>query len=115
MLSRANVVVVSDRRVIEDGQPKDDDENKVITFEWDDARLSVSFCGFARHGSFLTRRWLADALANAAGPDYLAASMIERLRETATLHFKSLRIDKRDKRVTIVLAGFVYDQTGTPS
>src|SRR6266516_1736662 len=97
MLSRRNVVVVSDRRAVSDGKLVDDDENKAITFECDDARLSVSFCGLVRVGSFLMRRWLADTLTSAAGPDYLAAPMIERLREAATLRFKKLPIRKKNK------------------
>jgi hypothetical protein len=105
------VVLISDRRLSSNGKVYEDESNKASTFVCMDARLAVAFTGLAKAGSFLTRRWLLEALLESAKPDYMMRSTIIRLRDRATRDFAKLtNIRKQDKRLTIVLAGYCYDE-----
>lgn len=72
-------------------------------------RLAVAFTGLAEHGSFLTRRWLLEALSGVGPPDYLIGHMLARFRDRATRDIGRLKVaDPRHKRLTVVLAGYHY-------
>jgi hypothetical protein len=85
--------------------------NKASTFICQDARLAVAFTGLAQAGTFLTRRWLLEALLESAEPDRLIGPTISRFRDRAAREFaKITEVRKSDKRLSVVLAGYCYDE-----
>lgn len=73
------VVVVSDRRLTNNGVLVEDESNKATVLFCKDSRLAVAYTGLAKLGSFSTRRWLPEALMESAAPDFLMGPTIERL------------------------------------
>jgi hypothetical protein len=112
MANQQQVVLISDRRLTCNGHVIEDESNKAAVCCCRNARLAVAYTGLAQAGSFLTRRWLLEALMESAAPDFLMAPTIERFGERATRDFTSLRVLRpSDKRLTVVLAGYCYDDT----
>jgi hypothetical protein len=109
--NQRNTVLVSDRRLSYEGQLVDDEANKSIVFICRNARLVVAYTGLAKAGTFLTGEWLPRVLMEAAAPDYLMESTIERLRKKATSDLASVQVrNPTDKRLSIVLAGYSYEE-----
>jgi hypothetical protein len=105
------VALISDRRLSSNGKIVEDESNKACTFVCRDARLAVAFTGLAQAGSFLTRRWLLEAILESAQPDYMMRPTIARLCDRATIDFaKITNVKKQYKRLSIVLAGYCYDE-----
>jgi hypothetical protein len=117
MGNQQHVVLVSDRRLSSNGQPTNDESNKAGVFACRNARLAVAYTGlavqetdFARTNNFID--WLPLALMKAAAPDYLMRPTIERFSERATQYFAGVQVRRRtDKKTTVVLAGYCYDET----
>jgi hypothetical protein len=110
---------VSDRRLTaEDGSVVDDESNKLYIFESDSCRFLVGYSGLARlsgTGGFDTKDWLAEALRDAAPPDYIPDNFIERLRVAATARFTTRsvrRLKPSAQLMSIMLNGFVYTSIG---
>jgi hypothetical protein len=108
MVNRLHSVLVSDRRLTSNGKLKDDEANKASLFVCQDARLAVAYTVLAEYGTFQTRFWLPTALVESAAPDFQVGPTIERFRERATRDFAGLKLNTRDKRFTVVLAGYYY-------
>ncbi len=106
------VVLVADRRLTRNGVPFEDESNKAFVFICRDARLAVAYTGLAELGTFLTRRWLPEALMECAAPDFRMGPIIEqRFAERATRDFSKLKVEKpSDKHLSVVLAGYCYDE-----
>ncbi len=105
-------VLVSDRRVVCNGKPTNDEYNKAAVLVCRDARMVVGFTGIAQQGKFLTRQWLLETLAAAASPDYLIHSIIERFSARASEDIGKLRVNNpSDKRLSVVLTGYVYNES----
>jgi hypothetical protein len=106
-------IQVYDRRLCVDGVATDDESNKAMVLDCDNARLAVGFTGLARHAQFETRRWLLSALDRCGPPDYSVGSMLRRFRDQATRDFnkmpilRNLRSDQ--KRLTIMFTGYLYN------
>ena len=112
MMNRRQAVLLADRRLTVNGRLVDDESNKAATLVCRDARLAVAFTGLARAGSFVTRRWLLDALAGAAEPECLVKPLLDRFTKAATETFRTLRTERpSDKRLTVLCVGYVYDET----
>jgi SEC-C motif len=113
--TRDQTVLLSDRRVTSDWQDDDDDDesNKAAVFSCKNARVAVAFTGLLQQkGGFKTSRCLSEALMELAPPDYLIEPTIVRLRERATRALQEVRVtNQADKRLSILLAGYTYDET----
>lgn len=113
IISSANsqqVVLISDRRLTRNGKLVDDESNKAATLVCRDARLALAFTGLAEAGTFRTRRWLLQALVESAPPDYLMGPTITRFCDRATQDINKLGLSKEDRRLSVVLAGYSYDE-----
>ena len=114
LANQQQVILISDRRLSADGKVVDDDRdefNKAATFNLQDARLAVAFTGLARAGTFQTRRWLLAALLDSANPDYQMEPTIKRFCNRATQDFAKIVVPRKlDKRLTVVLAGYCYNE-----
>jgi SEC-C motif-containing protein len=105
------VILISDRRLSSNGRVVEDESNKASVLICRDARLAVAFAGLAQAGTFLTRRWLLEALLKSAEPDHLMWPTISRFRDRATREFATITaVRKQDKRLSVVLAGYCYDE-----
>ena len=110
LMNRRYAVLVSDRRLTIDGRMAEDESNKAATFDCADGRLAIAFTGLAKAGAFVTNRWLLDAFAEAAEPDYLALPTIHRVAKLATDRFKTLPVGRASaKSLSVLCAGYLYD------
>jgi hypothetical protein len=110
MLNRRQAVLLADRRLSVNGRLTDDESNKAITLICQNARLAFAFTGLARVGTFETRLWLMETLADAAAEHSDARFILERLTQVASNTFAKLRItDLSAKRLTILCVGYLYD------
>lgn len=117
-LSNNYALQVSDRRLTRaDGSLFDDESNKQFIFEFEASRYIVGFSGLAETASFRTRDWLGTALRDAARPDYLPDGTVGRLAAAASATFAThpelRRIDPVNRRLSIMLTGFVSTNIGT--
>jgi hypothetical protein len=111
LANKHQVILISDRRLSSNGKVVEDESNKASTFVCRDARLAVAFTGLAKTGRFLTSRWILDALQESAKPDYMMKPTIARFCDLATRDFAKINnVRKQDKRLSIVLAGYCYDE-----
>ena len=107
-----NAILVSDRRLVSGGTTVTDEFNKAATLRTRDSRFLVAFTGLAEYGTFHTSKWLFESLLDAAPPEYLIDPMLHRLSEKATNRWSSISVhDPGDKRLSIVLVGYGYDET----
>jgi hypothetical protein len=104
-----NTVLGADRRLTANGAVRDEESNKAMTLVTRDSRALVGFTGIAEAGSFKTRFWLGETLAELAPPDHTIDGMVERLRIAATDKLQSLRVTG-DKRLAVLVAGYRYSQ-----
>jgi hypothetical protein len=112
-INRRQAVVVSDRRLSFDGQILEEEANKATTLVCRDARLAIAFTGLATFGTFVTRRWLLESLAEAANPHGLVGPMFEAFTKLATAKFASLITPRlTDKLLSVFCAGYVHDEVG---
>jgi hypothetical protein len=115
VVNEENAVLVADRR-LSFGQnvPPDDESSKASVINLADARLAVAFTGlaeipaFAGKPKFYTRRWVADALIEAATPSPLLQPTMYRFREIASRDIEQLPIRPQDRRLTVVAVGYEY-------
>jgi hypothetical protein len=90
-----------------------DESNKSFVLRLANARLTVTFTGLASDGKgFLAKRWIPEALMDAAKPDFLMGPTIERFAKRAIQRFKALSVaPPLDKRMSIIFAGYSYDES----
>lgn len=111
LANQQQVILISDRRLSANGKVVEDESNKAATFNLQDARLAVAFTGLARAGTFQTRQWLLAALLDSAAPDYQMEPTIRRFCNRATQDFAKIVLPRKlDKRLTVVLAGYCYNE-----
>jgi hypothetical protein len=111
LANQQQVILISDRRLSDNGKVVEDESNKAATFNLQDARLALAFTGLARAGTFQTRRWLLAALLDSANPDYQMEPTIKRFCTHATQDFAKIVVPRKlDKRLTVVLAGYCYNE-----
>jgi len=111
LANQQQVILISDRRLSANGKVVEDESNKAATFNLKDARLAVAFTGLAKARTFQTRRWLLEALLESAKPDYQMVSTIKRFCNRATQDFAKIIVPRKwDKRLTVVLAGYCYNE-----
>jgi SEC-C motif len=111
LANQQQVILISDRRLSANGKIVEDESNKAATFNLQDARLAVAFTGLARMDNFQTRRWLLAALLDSANPDYQMEPTIKRFCNHATQDFAKIAVPRKlDKRLTVVLAGYCYNE-----
>lgn len=110
------LIQISDRRLSSNGRMLDDESNKVGVMTCINARVAFGYTGIARYHSFRTIDWLLTALSEAGPPDYLAHSILERLKENATHTFQehpALRLAPRSvKKLSILFSGYIYGNGG---
>jgi hypothetical protein len=112
LANQQQVILISDRRLSANGKVVENESNKATTFNLQDARLAVAFTGLARTDTFQTRRWLLEALLESANPDYQMEPTIKRFCNRATQNFAEIVVPRKsDKRLTVVLAGYYYNET----
>lgn len=106
------VIQISDRRLSNNGRMLEEESNKVGVMTCINARVAFGYTGIARYHSFRTFDWLLTALSEAGPPDYIAHSILERLKENATQTFQehpALRLAPRSaKKLSILISGYVY-------
>lgn len=111
-------ILISDRRLSNNGKAITDEYNKATVLEFDDARLVCGFTGIATIGNikrptFSNQDWLLDALHETAPPDYLSVPTLLRLKDHCSKAFrehsalKSLSSD--NSKLAFLFAGFNYD------
>lgn len=76
------------------------------------ARLAFGYTGLARYGSFKTIDWLLTALHESGPPDFIAHSVLERLRENASRtlrqHSALQHAPRFAKKLSIMFSGYIY-------
>src|SRR5688572_5064561 len=104
VINEQNAVLVADRRLVYGrGVPPDDESSKVSVINLANARLAVAFTGLAGipanagWPAFATRRWVAEALSEAASPLPLLEPTMSRFREIASRDIAQLRIPPGNK------------------
>lgn len=104
------IIQVSDRRLSSNGRLVDDSSNKAGHALCDDASFLYSFTGIAKYGTYVTSRWLPDALYDAAQKGHGYFDIANSLAEEATAYFHSssmLRaLPASSRRLTIMLTGY---------
>jgi hypothetical protein len=100
-------ILLADRRITrQDGSLIDDEFNKLCVVFCHDAKLAVAFTGIATSETFNTADWLANTIADIGKDHPDVASMLAELKNRAEIKIQSL--NELDRRLTIVLSGFVY-------
>ena len=109
-------ILLSDRRLMCNGQVIDDESNKATSIVTEDATLVCGFTGLARSGSFSTQDWLLDALAECAPPDYLSVPTLQRLTRRISTEFAQnpalKQLPFESKRLALLFAGFFFAPDG---
>ncbi len=104
-------IQISDRRLTRDGILVDDESSKSGYLYCRNARMAFGFSGLAKAGSFVTRDWLLDALAECGPPDYVIGHIIERLKVKATEIFNNnpniIGLDEVSKHLSIMFSGYL--------
>lgn len=111
MANNSIAVLVADRRVTQGRIVLEDEFNKVTVLICKDARLSVAFTGLATYNDFNTSEWIAKTLHEICEQTPEIHSILVALEVRAGETFSALAAE--DRRLTIVLCGFVYPG-GTP-
>src|SRR5262249_32472328 len=85
------------------------------------SRIAFGLTGVARvvFGRPLEiRHWLMDTIMAAARPDFTIYNLLVRFRDRATQDFQRIpalkNLSRRDKRLTVMFAGYVYPSGGHP-
>ena len=106
-------IVLSDRRLIENGRVMDSQATKVATIVGLDGRAVMAYTGLAKFGSFDSSRWLLEAIGAAgAGHRSIAGSVPELLR-LLQAKVDSLGIKRADdRRMSVTLLGYLYGGGG---
>jgi hypothetical protein len=112
LANREFICHVADRRLTAAGGVVEEEEGKVGFVLCNDARFLYGFTGLARAGTFQTRRWILDALYQAAPPDFSLYATLQRFRERATKDFSETpeltALPKADRRLTLLFTGHLY-------
>jgi hypothetical protein len=106
MANERYCILLADRRITVDGEPTEDEFNKVCVLLCDDARVSITFTGLATCQGFNTSDWLVDTLAEIGRT---SGNIVEILTELAIRirdKLKGMLIN--DKRLTFLITGFVH-------
>lgn len=107
LANSASSTLLVDRRITQqDGTLIDDEFNKLCVVFCHDAKLAVAFTGIATLASFNTSDWLANTIAEIGKVHSDIASILAELKNKADIMINSLNVN--DRRLTIVLSGFVY-------
>ena len=121
VMNEENAVLVADRRrSFGRGRRPDDESCKALVINLANARMAVAFTGlasvpaFANRPAFYTRRWLADALIDAAAANPLLQPTMSRFREIASRDIQQVQVPARTdpsaKCLTVVAAGYEYSE-----
>jgi hypothetical protein len=109
--NREQIIQLSDRRITVSGWPSSEESNKAGLLVCANARLMFGFTGLAHVGSFNTHQWLLDVLYDSGPPDYIALSILERLKQRASEDFRNhpaiRRLGKRDRKLSIIFSGYL--------
>ena len=117
VLNRDQAILVSDRRVTVDGRlvdPTDDERNKAGVLVTRDARAAFAYTGLATFQTFDTERWLLETLPKCAPPDFAIEPLLTRFARQAEHDIGALSVAPKIKRLTVMIAGYSYDDGGTP-
>jgi len=102
-------IVLSDRRLIENGRLVGSEATKIAKILGLDGRAVMAFTGLACHGAFDASRWLLEAVGEAGRADRLIGSAVGRLREVLQEKVDSLGISRADdRRLSVTIAGHLY-------
>jgi SEC-C motif-containing protein len=112
-LNGEQAILHTDRRLVANGRPIEDDSNKAGVVTVLDARAIFAYTGLARAGQFHTRRWLAEAIMGAAPAEHRVYGLLERLKQRADSDIAALPYPAADKRLSILMLGYDYS-TGRP-
>jgi hypothetical protein len=87
------LILVSDRRLSNNGKVMTDEHNRATVLDFDDARLVCGFTGIAtvtmdNRTIFNLQDWLLDALFESASPDFASIPTLQRLRKKCSLLFR---------------------------
>lgn len=110
MANDSIAVLVADRRVTQGLNVLDEEFNKVTILVCEDARLSVAFTGLAKYNGFNTSEWIVNTLHEICERTPDIHSILWELESRAGATFSAFAAE--DRRLTIILCGFVYS-TGT--
>lgn len=106
------IIQISDRRQIFNGQLKDYQSGKATMLICANARMAYGYTGLAKHGSFNTQEWLNKALYDCGPPSYNLLDILERLKVRASRDFAQHPVLKKvpgaKKRLSILFSGYLY-------
>jgi len=110
LMAPTQAILVSDRRLTENGRLFDDEKNKATVLFCADGRAAVAFTGLALAPTerFDTSRVLLQVLSQAGLQDHLLLPTIQRFTVLITEEFKKLKIPQANKHVTFVFSGYRY-------
>ena len=100
-------ILVADRRITHGQHILHDEFNKIIVFVCRDARLAIAFTGLATFNEFNTCEWLTKTISEICinvDPDINL--VISHLESRASQTISTIPV--LDKRLTIIMTGFVY-------
>ena len=114
MVNQKEATLVSDLRLTRNGRIVESsngevESGKAFALFRPDSRVLVGFTGLAEAGNFKTRKWLLETLCTLAKEKLSIEYLVQRLAEKATQDIGSLGISGKDRRLSIVLAGYQHD------
>ena len=116
-LSRQYAIQVSDRRTTSTRGIESEQVTKALSLTCEDGRFAIGYTGLAEAGTFKTRSWITELLKQCGPPDFTARGIVTRFVDKATRDFSQLtvlkRLPLRDRRLTLMLTGFVLTEAGT--
>lgn len=106
-------IVLSDRRLIENGRVMDSQATKVATVVGLDGRAVMAFTGLAKFRSFDSSRWLLEAIGAAGAGNRSIAGAVPELLALLQAKVDSLGITRADdRRLSVTLLGYLYGGGG---
>lgn len=101
-------LVVSDRRLTA-GSRREDEYNKMTAVFTADAKVVIAFTGLARAGGIDMSALISDTLVHHADPGRAIVPMRDRLVGVLEARLRSLRVKRSDKRLSLIFAGYRYE------
>ena len=117
LINQAQIIGLTDRQLIRNGRPIDSGGGKGMTVVGIDGRALVTFTGLAQYGSFDTRHWLIESIADERRRTKRVTYAIGGLAERLDEQVRRLRIPRADdRRLTVAVGAYLYPEpvTGGP-
>lgn len=106
------MIQVMDRRLTASGEVIEEESCKGGVFQCNNARLNFAYTGLAKAGTFITRDWLLETLANSISTDFDAKNTLDQFVYLANKNYlpsipEPIRYSS-ERRLIIVFSGYLY-------